>query len=266
MNQLEDFSEYNGEGTVLRKAQLRLLEMLIEFDKICTKHNIPYFISGGTCLGAVRHGGFIPWDDDIDVDVWHTDYKKLKKILVEELPSQFVMQNSITDPNFYRLFSKITDKKSKVTYPNNRIREKLLFQGLSIDILPLNNTFSFTLKKQFDRAYGTSFKKIRTERTSLLTYCFYYPLYFTALLIKPNFLFLNKFVDKDKVSHSLGTKMTPRLSYRECFPPKEIIFEGKSFLGPAKPHEYLVSLYGKNYMQIPSRDKRVFHAEHIEIE
>jgi len=60
IDQQEDFSDYNGEGTVLRKAQLRLLEMLVEFDRICKKHDIQYFLSGGTCLGAVRHGGFIP--------------------------------------------------------------------------------------------------------------------------------------------------------------------------------------------------------------
>ena len=58
---MEDYSRYNGEGTVLRKAQIREVEILIEVDKICRKHNIKYWIDFGTLLGAVRHKGFIPF-------------------------------------------------------------------------------------------------------------------------------------------------------------------------------------------------------------
>lgn len=94
MEKQEDFSKYNGEGTTLRKAQLRMLDILIEVDKICRKHNIPYWLDSGTLLGAVRHGGFIPWDDDMDICVMRKDYKLLKKYLSEELSDKFC---------FYRL-------------------------------------------------------------------------------------------------------------------------------------------------------------------
>ena len=82
----EDFSKYNGEGTILRKAQLRMLDMLIEVDKICRKYNIQYWLDFGTLLGAVRHQGFIPWDDDLDICVLRKDYKRLRKVLIAELP------------------------------------------------------------------------------------------------------------------------------------------------------------------------------------
>ena len=62
-----DISEINAEGTQLRKHQLKMLEMLKYVDKLCRKHDIPYYLSGGTLLGAVRHQGFIPWDDDLDI-------------------------------------------------------------------------------------------------------------------------------------------------------------------------------------------------------
>ena len=62
-------NRFNPEGSLLRQHQLRMLDILIEIDKICQKHNINYWIDGGTLLGAVRHGGFIPWDDDIDIAV-----------------------------------------------------------------------------------------------------------------------------------------------------------------------------------------------------
>lgn len=65
----EDFSVYNGENTILRKAQLRMLEILVQVSSICDKHSIPYWIDYGTLLGAVRHNGFIPWDDDLDISI-----------------------------------------------------------------------------------------------------------------------------------------------------------------------------------------------------
>lgn len=61
--------KYNPDGSLLRNAQLRMLEILIDFDRVCRKHDIKYWLSSGTLLGAVRHGGFIPWDDDLDVDL-----------------------------------------------------------------------------------------------------------------------------------------------------------------------------------------------------
>lgn len=262
----ENFSKYNGEETTLRKAQLRLLDMLVVFDDICKKHDIPYFISGGTCLGAIRHRGFIPWDDDIDIDVWHTDYQRLKVILPKELPSYYVMQTVETDKTFYRLFMKIVDMNSKVIYPENTHREKLLNQGLSVDIFPLNKTLSYYLKFQFDRVYATPFKLIRVHGTSLPLLVLSYFLFPLSLIMKPFIELLNKFAPKEKISHALGTKMTPKLCYSECFPPKEILFEGKIFLGPAKPHEYLLSLYGESYMLIPHESKRAVHALRIEIQ
>ena len=60
---------YNPNGSTLRKQQLRMLEMLQYIDSVCKKHNIRYWLCSGTLLGAVRHGGFIPWDDDVDIEM-----------------------------------------------------------------------------------------------------------------------------------------------------------------------------------------------------
>ena len=75
---MEDLSHYNPEGSTLRRAQLRMLEILKVVDDICTKHGIQNTLDGGTLIGAVRHGGFIPWDDDIDINVTREDLAKLR--------------------------------------------------------------------------------------------------------------------------------------------------------------------------------------------
>ena len=83
---MDDFSKFNGEGTVLRKAQMREVAILQEVDKICRKHDIKYWIDFGTLLGAVRHGGFIPWDDDLDISMLSSDYQKFMEVAPQELP------------------------------------------------------------------------------------------------------------------------------------------------------------------------------------
>jgi lipopolysaccharide cholinephosphotransferase len=261
----EDFSKYNGEGTDLRKGQLRLLDMMVEFDRICKKHDIPYFLSGGTCLGAVRHGGFIPWDDDVDIDVWHTDYKKLMKILPKELPEYYLMQTPKTDKGFYRLYMKIVDKNSYVRFIKDGRRQRLEHKGLSIDIFPLEAVFSYKLRNFVDQYYAIALlikrKAIDSKPLSRIKAFLAWPF----LKIAAGFVrTLSIFADKEQVSHSCGTKMSPRLKYSNIFPPEPILFDGKEFLGPAKPKQYLKRLYG-DYWIIPPEEEREVHAEKIEI-
>ena len=78
---------FNPDGSLLRRQQLRMLEILVEIDKICQHHQIPYWLSSGTLIGAVRHNGFIPWDDDLDIEMMRSDYLRLMDILPRELPS-----------------------------------------------------------------------------------------------------------------------------------------------------------------------------------
>ncbi len=262
----EDYSEINGEETELRKAQLRMLEILVEFDRICKKHSIPYFISGGTCLGAVRHGGFIPWDDDIDIDVLRKDYKKLNEVLIKELSDKYFVQNKETDKAHYQLFTKLVDKNSLIEYPetNSWLRKHLKYKGLFVDILPIENVFSYRVKKFIDYYYIRSFNVKRNiggnKKKKLIAYTIW-PLIIIAVATAR---FISKFSDQNKFSHSYGTNIVPKINYSNIFPVKPILFEGKYFSGPAKPHEYLTDLYG-DYMTIPSKEKRIVHAQKIKV-
>jgi lipopolysaccharide cholinephosphotransferase len=133
---MEDLSEYNPEGSDLRRMQLKMLEILDVFDHICRKHNIHYWLACGTLLGARRHGGFIPWDDDLDVYILQTDYKKLVSVLKEELPENLKVQTRETDKNYWYYFPKIRDVDSSF-YDKNTETDKLNYQGIFIDIFPI---------------------------------------------------------------------------------------------------------------------------------
>ena len=110
------------------------LELLQELDRICRKHGITYFADYGTLLGAVRHGGFIPWDDDIDVVMLRPDYERFRQIAAEEIKAPLFLQNTYTD-GFISAFSKLRHSQtSAIEFPNNRS----INQGIFIDIFPLD--------------------------------------------------------------------------------------------------------------------------------
>ena len=77
---------FNPEESLLRRQQMRMLEILLEVDKICKRHDIQYWLSSGTLIGAMRHDGFIPWDDDLDIEMMRSDYLRLMEVLPKELP------------------------------------------------------------------------------------------------------------------------------------------------------------------------------------
>ena len=100
----------------MTKIQEKLLNILRAFDTICRKYDIEYFLTGGSALGAIRHNGFIPWDDDIDVGMRRTMWEKLRPILKEELPDNLVMVDYIDYPTYRNPIAKIIDKESTVLY------------------------------------------------------------------------------------------------------------------------------------------------------
>lgn len=112
------------------------LKMLIKLDKVCHKYNIRYSLSGGTLLGAVRHEGFIPWDDDIDVIMTRKDYEKFCSIFDVEYDENYYLQNYLTDSNYTNIFAKILNLNIPALIEET---EKLpIRKGLCIDIFPVD--------------------------------------------------------------------------------------------------------------------------------
>ena len=106
--QAELRAKYNPDGSNLRRMQLHILEMLKYIDKVCRENNIKYWLSAGSCLGAVRHGGFIPWDDDVDIEMERKDYIKFYKILNSEQNDRYILHSYFNDKEYLYPLGKIS--------------------------------------------------------------------------------------------------------------------------------------------------------------
>lgn len=261
----EDFSKYNGEGTQLRKAQLRMLDILVEIDKICRRHNIPYWIDYGSLLGAVRHGGFIPWDDDLDIGMMKEDYSRFLSIAPQELPDQFVVQNISTEKYFPLTFSKIVDKNSKV-YSNDYSQQKCKYTGIWIDIFPLVKG-NYNIRKWLDPLYGRCFRRIHHVEPFNISVAISYLLFPFVWAARHVMRFFFLFCDKNLRMDEFG--MTSPLYrkqkyYSDYLPTKDIQFENIVVPAPNRIDKVLTDYYG-NYIQVPPEEKRETHATTFEI-
>jgi len=140
MNFVDLFPDEREEGnTLIRQCQLVMLKMLKILDYLCAKHQIQYFLVGGSLLGAIRHQGFIPWDDDLDVGMTRENYEKFVKYAVPELPNDIFFQNNDTDPEYKyaeMVEARLRDKYSSYTRKNHKFHE-----GLQVDIFVYDRAF-----------------------------------------------------------------------------------------------------------------------------
>ena len=121
----------------LRELQLVELEILLEVDRVCRENGIEYFLDGGTALGAVRHGGFIPWDDDIDIGMTRENYEKFLEIAPEKLKNDYFLQTRKTDKKAPYMYAKV--RKNGTVFMEWNKRNLDMHHGIYIDIFPYDN-------------------------------------------------------------------------------------------------------------------------------
>lgn len=251
--------KYNPEGSLRRKVQLRLLDMLIYFDKICKEINVDYRIDSGNILGAVRHGGFIPWDDDLDVAIEdYGDYKRLCKYLKTHPHPQFVLQDDTTDQGHIKYWNTLRDLKSEYIHleEGEDLLDKMLkYRGLQIDIFPFE---AGVIPSLYFRYANLN----RKEKWALLEHKHYKVKIirlFRTKIINPLLHIASRlFGDKRFYMYSYGAAFKARIPKEVLLPHRPIMFEGLEFSGPADPHKYCEVVYG-NYMDLPPVDKRDHH-------
>lgn len=249
----------------IRPLQLKILEILQAVDKTCKENNLRYYLTAGTMLGAVRHKGFIPWDDDADIAMPRPDYDFLMQNYKKLMPEQYEVKCMENVEEFSAPFAKVYDKKTTL------IEKKFMdtLGGVYIDIFPLDGVPDGKIAQWWHFFRYQYYKKV-----NYLIYRDPYkhghgPACWIPLLahklysrewMKKKLRKLMTAYDYDKsnlvVDHDDGWKGV--LKKEILGTPKPVEFEGKEFAGIEQYDKYLSQKYG-DYMTIPPHDKQHQH-------
>ncbi|WP_406532674.1 phosphorylcholine transferase LicD [Methanobrevibacter sp.] len=262
------FNSRYDDGTLkhLQKVQIQILK---DYIKICEDNNITYFVYGGTLLGTMRHKGFIPWDDDIDVIMFREDYDKLNEILEKDLDEKYRFFNVLNEDTYHYTWARLTLKNTlfaewwwnQVDYtpnifldifildnvPNNKIKQKIhLYQGFILNQLTSYAYIKFenpsTLKKIIQQTIHYFLKIIPISQYTIKKKC-----------VKTFSKYKNE--KCDLVCDFPAKCQLPVYAKKDFLPLKKAKFEDIEVNIPNNPDKILTRIYG-NYMELPPKDKR----------
>ena len=252
--------KYSPEGSALREYQLRMVKEVLFLDKVCKNHGLTYFLSGGSALGAVRHHGFIPWDDDMDIALPSEDFKRLVRILHETDAGPYVLQDRHTDFNYVHEFPKFREKEGNMLGscpPRGRLYK---YKGVGVDIFSIEKNsylrslvcgklrvyllhYTYLIKNAWLRKWVTKLQWIVFRCLVPLTWP------------------LNVFRKKGELHYGLGQGLPKHIMWKQdLFPVSEVPFESAVLPVPCNQDAYLTCLYG-NWRQVPSDEeiKKTIH-------
>ena len=262
----------------MNDLQKKQLDILKEFIRVCDKHNLTYFLVGGSCLGAARHKGFIPWDDDIDVGMPREDFDKYVELQKEYEGTKYFIQTWKSDPRYTYNYAKLRD--SETTYIENFFYKHQINHGVWIDIFPIDGfAYKFDkprakyaylvsriwrqsfisylpqLRRKFSK--GTWFTDLFINLVAILTWpfdiCHWRRKHTEKLLTKV------PFKDAEVVGNMCGInkkkEAMPKAIYTET---TKLPFEDIEVCVPKDYDQYLTLLYG-DWRKWPSKEKQVGH-------
>lgn len=262
-----------------RKMQLIELELLKEFDRVCRLHNIPYVITDGTMLGAVRHKGFIPWDDDADVCMLREDYERFKKDAMKDLnPDLCYFQDNTTDP-FYRWgYAKLR----RVGTEHIRVGQEHLKckTGIFIDVMPYDDIPNSLVGQICQNFYCYCCRKILWSEVGKMNTKGLKRIWFQMLShisVDSVYNALRLYTDKSRNNSAKRVRLLlfkpPGREYtkkplndrygmvkRWITERAEYEFEGVKVYGSHDADGFLTWKFG-DYMKLPPEDKREGHAQ-----
>jgi lipopolysaccharide cholinephosphotransferase len=253
----------------IKPLQQKELEILTVFANICDEHQLTYFLSDGTLLGAIRHGGFIPWDDDVDVSMPRSDYNRFLEIAKTALPNHYFIQNYHTESGMPMVFTKLRDSHTLIEEPY--FCDLAVNQGIFIDIFPMDHCPDDERKfknwmRKLNAVYFLLVSDIKSEhkKRNLL-----------KKLVTPLRLIIGRerlLALYDRLLQTFNDEETTKMSQltvpnfglrvvfpKECiFPTKKAKFEDQTFMVPHNPDTMLSILYG-DYMKLPPVDQQKPH-------
>lgn len=260
----------------VKKVQV---EILLEFDRICKENNIHYNLYYGTLLGAVRHKGFIPWDDDIDVAMTRENYNKFLEVYSQQIDEKYFVQNYESDPNFFRTFTRV--RKNKTIYKQRHYKDLDIHHGIFIDVFPFDGVDQNKNKETLRYKYlyflrrlniikhfgvdknASRVKKAAQNLINQVIPNLKFNQYLTKVMTRKNNMNTGYINDINDVSEY--NSFEKYLIKKEDFLDSILMdFEGHQFPIPSKYDKYLKRAYG-DYMKLPPKEERKPHHQIIEI-
>lgn len=273
------YKEYDPE--VLKKLQRAEIQMLKDFDALCEKYGIQYFVCGGTALGGVRHQGFIPWDDDIDLGMTREHYDHFLDVAEKEYDGKYKLLNPEINSDFPAMITKWY--RTGTIFVNEEAVNLGLRTGIAVDIFCFDNVPDDMAGLRWQAARAWTWGKLlilrKVENPNLYVSGWKAQITLTIsklvsrsmkfLRISPELLYRKanqaaqeyKETDTKRVAYLFDpTPFTSVVNKKNIYPVEKRKFEDIELYFPCHVEKYLERRYGKNYMELPPEDQRHNHA------
>lgn len=253
MRQITDIQE-------LRRLQMDILDSVHAF---CQTHGLCYFLSSGTLIGAVRHGGYIPWDDDVDIYMPRKDYERFLNEYTDD-KSIYRVINPSSEPHYYYTFAKVVDKRTRMVETETQGYEI----GVYIDVFPVDYVSDDPEERRRVFKKKKLLYKIRRSKISvsnpLQSRLAYFAYKHWPVTVKQLERKIRKLIVLAEPTHTVCNMTEAGPGLKGCFPAEDIAsavdisFEGRTYKTMAGYKDYLEHTYG-DYMQLPPLEQRVTH-------
>lgn len=255
---------------ILERLHDEMLVIYREIARICEKHNLTFFVVGGTLLGAVVHKGYIPWDDDLDIAMPRDDYDKFINEYSKELDDRFFLHHTTTDPNYWLPFAKV--RLNNTVFLEEKRKNVKAHAGIYVDIFPFDyapdmNSFISRLKWRW-MTYENNYinfavtGRSRASKSAKLLDWFFKLSSIEKLSLKRDKL-MRSFDHGERkyyVDLAGGRRLdNSYFSIDDILPVQKLPFGHEEVIAPKDPNKYLLQLYTERYKIIPPKEKQVTH-------
>lgn len=269
--------EYTEE--ILSKLQKIELDIFKDFKTLCEKHGLQYFGIGGTCIGVLRHQGFIPWDDDIDIALPRDDYEKMLRLVEEEYPGKYIVMNAENDANYPLMTTRLMRKGT--TFREESLKDIKCTLGIFLDLYAFDNASDdpVLLKKQARTAWFWGklmiirsipfpvlpFKGAKAKLLHAATAAVHFGM--MVCRISKKWLYRKakaascRYNNQETSCVAYFCDTDPFANFikkEDLYPLQELPYADTTMTFPCNMHEMLVAQYG-DYMQLPPPEKRKNH-------